>query len=501
MTRLCPVRRRLLGIALAAPAIAAHAQVQKTELSVQAVATATDNGDGAPAGQERADLLFSLRPRIDVLRQGAGLQLRGSVEADMAASARGTRRDRILPIASVDAHANVVERLLFLDAAVDVRQVELDPYGVRAEYGSTRNARTAGSYRISPYVDFAMGPRTSFKARLDGRTTRVAGTEDGDATTLRGSAKLDLRPEPVGASLEWLSEDDRYSASSQADLRIDRLLASLNWAVDADWVVGIAAGSERSKLAGASRSDSVVGLRTLWVPGPRTELAAAVDRRFFGTGWNLGLRHRTPRISVRLRFDREPMMAGSVGTVGLATFLDSILTTRNPDIATRSGMVRDLAASRGLQSTLAGASTLSGGYAQLRTASDLNWVYLGTRTTLTLSVYGQTLRLLTRDDASAALPTAVDADNRQRGASFGWNRRLSPLTSLDAGLAWSRIEGLGQRAGQVTREESVRASLVRNLSQRTSFSAGIMARRVHSSATNVNSFDETAGFLGLGHRF
>lgn len=481
--------------------IGAHAQSQRTELSVQTRVTATDNGAGAPEGAERADLLFSLRPRVQFLREGAGLKLLGSLEADMAASARDTRRDRILPIAAVEAQASLVDRLLFLDAAMNVQQVEEDPFGVRAENGSARNARTAARYRVSPYLQFEMSPRTSLEARVDARSTRVAGTQEGDVTTLLGSATLALRPEPVGGSLQWISENTDHASESDSDLRLDRVTGIVNFAVSPDWVVGAAAGSERSRFAGTAQTDQVLGFRTLWVPGPRTEFAAAIDRRFFGTGWNLGLKHRTPRMSLRLRLDREPVTAGTAGVGGLASFLDAILTTRNPELAARGALVSELVSGRGLQGSLAGASASAGSYAQLRTGSDLTWVYLGQRTGLTLSAYGQTLRRLARSDGAATVPGAADADSRQRGASFGWNRRLTPVMSVDAALAWSRVEGLALRAGESTREASLRANLVRNLSERTTASAGAVIRRVSSNATNVSSFDETALFVGLGHRF
>lgn len=496
-----PAMTRLLAVALGAAAAAADAQVQRSELSVHSSVTATDNGAGSAAGAARADVLLSVRPRLEFVREGAGLQLTGSLEADLVASLRDTREDRVLPAASVDARADLVDRLLFLDAAMNVRQVEVDPFGARTDAGSARNARTAGSYRISPFLQFETGERSSLQARLDARTTRVAGTDDGDVTTHRALAKFDVRPAPIGASLDWLSEDTDFAAASEADLRIDRLLASLNYAITPDWVAGVTAGSERSRIAGSVRTDRVTGLKTYWVPGPRTDFAAAIDRRFFGTGWNVGLKHRTPRMSLRLRIDREPVVAGVAGSDGLATFLDAILTTRNPQAVARSGLVSELVSSRGLQGNMATASVAGADYAQLRSTTDLTWVYLGTRTSVSLSVYGQTLQRLDHDDGSAGATGVADADNRQRGASFGWNHKLTPVTSVDTQFGWSRIEGLELRAGERTREATLRVSLARALAERTTASAGLLIRRVVSDAINVSSFDETAVFVGLGHRF
>lgn len=500
MTRVSAMVRVVPFVLGLLPALVA-AQAQRTELSVQSSLTATDNGAGVAGGSERADLLLSVRPRVQFVRQGAGLQLRGALEADLVASTRGTRQDRILPIVSVDAQANVIDRLLFLEATMDVRQVEDNPFGARAEAGSTRNARTAGRYRVSPYLQIDTGPRSSLRARIDARTTRVAGTQEGDATTTGTSVKFDVRPEPIGASVEWLTEDTDHASADETDVRIDRLLASVNYAINPEWIVGVAAGSERNLLAGDARTDRVFGLRSYWIPGPRTDFALAIDQRFFGKGWNLGLTHRTPRMTFRLRAEREPVVAGTAGTGGLESFLDAILTTRNPLAVARGAMVSELVSSRGMQGSLASASLAGADYAQLRSAADLTWVYLGTRTSLTVSIYGQTLRRLAREDGSAVAPGIADADNRQRGASFGWNRKLTPVMSIDTGVGWSRIEGLVLRAGDRTREGTLRANLVRNLTARTTASAGLLVRRVASNATNVSSFDETALFIGLGHRF
>jgi uncharacterized protein (PEP-CTERM system associated) len=496
-----PAMTRLLAVALGGVPAMAGAQAHRSELSVQSSLTATDNSAGAAAGAERADLLLSVRPHFQFVREGAGLQLRGTLAADFVASARGTRRDRVLPAASVDAQASLIERTLFLDAAMNVQQVEVDPFGARADGGSTRNARTAGSYRVSPFLQVDTGDRSSLLARLDARTTRVAGTQDGDVTTGRATAKFDVRPQPIGASIEWLSEDTDFAAVSESDVRIDRLLGSLNYAVTPDWIVGVAAGSERSRIAGNAQTDRVTGVKTYWVPGPRTDFAASIDRRFFGTGWNVGLKHRTPRMSLRLRVDREPVVAGAAGAGGLATFLDAILTTRNPQAVARSALVSELVSSRGLQGSLATASAAGADYAQLRSAGDLAWVYLGPRTSVSLSIYAQTMRRLARADGSAVVPGAVDADNRQRGASFGWNHKMSPVTSLDTTVGWSRIEGLELRSGERTREATLRVNVVRALAERTTASAGLMVRRVATNANNVSSFDETAAFVGLGHRF
>jgi uncharacterized protein (PEP-CTERM system associated) len=487
------------------PCLAA-AQIQSTELSISTQATATSNGGGAPEGFERSDLLLSVRPRVQYSREGAGLLVRASAEAGMITSARDTQRDRILPLARLDAQGTLVDRLVFLDTSADLRQVEEDSFGSRVQGGSTQNARTVGTLRLSPRLNYDITARSSFSARYDGAWTRYQDTVDGDVKSRQGSARLETKPQPVGAALEWSSEETDYAAASGLDLRVERVNATVSLAIDGEWILGAVAGSERSEFASTRETDQHLGLRLLWAPGPRTELSAAFDRRFFGNGWEINARHRTPRMSFLMRIIREPSNAATQANArpyggGLATFLDAILTTRVPDAAERGKVVDGLVSSRGLQGSQLGAIGSSATYPQLRTGNELAWTYLGARTTLSASIYAQELRQLDRSEESVVSPVLADADTRQRGASFGWNRRLTPQMSLDTGVAWSRIQGLAVREGDLTREVTVRASVVRNLSPHTNMSFGVLQRQVDSNVSDLNTYDETSGFVGLTHRF
>ncbi len=477
------------------------AQVQRSEFSVQSSLTATNNGAGEPQGLERKDLLLAVSPSLSMFRQGAGLRLRADAGADLLTSARETRRDRVLPRLSFDAQAGLVEGLLFLDTLADVRQVEVDPLGARVEGASVRNAQTTGNYRIHPFLVAEAASGMAVRAGVESAQTRVAGSDLGDLDTRRGQMRVEYKPRPLGAALEWLGERTEYGGAAESNVRDDRLTGTLNLAVDADWLLGAAFGRERSQLPTGTRSENLYGVRALWVPGPRTEFAASVDRRFFGAGGSMAVRHRTPRMSFSLGVSREPVNAAAGERGGLADFLDAVLTTRNPDAGQRFSLVRDLAAINGIEGGFMTASGVAASYPQLRTSGSLRWLYQGPRTTLTMSLYAQRLVQLVRADGGAATVEPPTADTRQRGMSFGWGHRIDPVTALNLGLSRSRAEGLALRAGQVTDENMIRADLVRSLSRRTTLTLGLVVRRVDSDAVGVNAFDETAGIIGLGHRF
>jgi uncharacterized protein (PEP-CTERM system associated) len=483
----------------------AGAQEQRTSLSLQSNVTASSNGNLAPDGQERKDVIVTLGPRLQFLRQGAGLSVRSTLGADLIEATRDSRPDRVLPLASVEAQASIVDRLLFLDAGLDARQVESNAFGGRVVEASEENARTSTTVRLSPSLNYEISSRTFVAARVTDVRTRRSGSIEGDADTLQGSVKLESRPRPVGGGLEVSTDRTEYLSSLNADVRIDRVQATANVALDDAWVVGGMAGQERSTLAGVEQSGSTYGLRLAWSPSPRTSLAVTADDRFFGTGWSLTAGHRTPRMTFLLRSVREPLTAAYSSGGGfansLAGFLDAILTGRMTNALERSAAVDELLAVRGIQSALRGSIAPSAAYAQLRTGSEFSWVYLTPRTTLTLALYAQKLQALSDADGLPVLAFPAIDDRRQKGVSAGWNWRLAPQVSIDLLGNYSRVQGLGLRASDLTREADAKATLVRQLSPRTNLSVGVGYRKLATNVVNVDSFDETTAFVGMSHRF
>jgi uncharacterized protein (PEP-CTERM system associated) len=277
-----------------------------------------------------------------------------------------------------------------------------------------------------------------------------------------------------------------------------------NLALNNEFVAGFLFGVERTVSTVTTQSDSVYGLKVLWLPSERTDVAASVDRRFFGNGFNVSMRHRSPFYSMALRAIREPIFPGTAGVGArgnLASYLDSILTTRFPDATQRGAMVDEMVATRGLQTDLQGTAGYAGDYAQLGSGGEATLVLLGTRNVFTLSVYQQSIRPLTRSDGSAVFVGLGGGDNRQRGATFGFNRRLAPDTSFDFSVQGSRVEGLASRLGDLSREFNYRLAFGRNFTPRTLVSVGAGLRKFDTNVSGLPSFEEALGFATLSHRF
>jgi uncharacterized protein (PEP-CTERM system associated) len=496
-----------------APALAlAQSQTQSSAspppppamVTIEAGVTATDNGALAAKGLERADLILSLRPHLELVRRRAGLELDVDAAVTMLDYARDSREGGVLPEIGASLRSTIVERWLYLDAAARVRQSEADPFGTRADDALGANRRTQGSYSISPYLEREFMPDTTMAARLDAAVTTNGA---GDGSQLRSNhtlLRLERKPVPWGASLEWSRLDNETRGAVESRFTLDTLRARATANVGHDLVLGLVAGSDRSQLLLSRDHDTLYGASAHWSPGPRTELATTVEHRFFGNSGELKLRHRMPFMSLVVSAGRQPMMSqASLGVLGqgadLRGMLDAILTTRYPDPVARTELVNSLVANLGLNSRGAQAVELVAEYPQLQTAGSATLVLLGSRNTLSVSAYVQTQKRLQRPDEVLLVPTT--ADNRQWGANVQFNRRLTPQLSADLQLRYSKIRGLADRAAELSQEGAVRLALMQNVAARSSVSAGVQYNRFSTNVSGQHPYRATQAFIGMNHRF
>ncbi|MEO6659569.1 MAG: TIGR03016 family PEP-CTERM system-associated outer membrane protein, partial [Burkholderiaceae bacterium] len=412
--------------------------------------TATDNGALSAAGQERNDFIAVVRPKVVMSRRGAGLDFDLQASAALLAYANGTQQGGVLPNVRARMKLTAVERLLYLDAAAQVYQSESDPFGARADSTTGANRRTASAYRVSPYIERELWPDVSFLARHDAVLTTNGAGVGSRFVSNHSLIRLERKPMPLGAAAELsrLEEESQGSAASRFTLDTARLRASV--ALGDQFVLGAVAGADHSRSLLSDHTDSLYGMSAQWTPGPRTQLSAELEQRFFGRAGVLKLRHRMPFMSFALTMSRQPVRSSaSLGVLGqgadIRGLLDAILTTRYPDPTVRGELVDNLVTSRGLDTRQQHPVDVVAEYPQLQTSNQVSWTLLGARNTASVTLYTQTLRLLTHDGDPLSLPAGAAADSRQAGGSVQFNRRLTPQLSAGAVVRWSKITGLAAR--------------------------------------------------------
>ena len=453
----------------------------------------------------RADIYSLLRPAIRIVGRGPNFDLSLNAAVELVSYARGTQPDRALPLLESGLKSVLVDRLVYFDANAAVRQTEVDAFAPSNESGSTFNRRSTASYRLSPYLLREFSPRISVLARHDESQTKQSGDDGTDLRSHYSVARLSGKPVPLGFLLEVSRLLSGTRAATTSELRVIQAKAGVSVALFDEVVLGVVAGSERTRLLLTDQDDGVYGVNLRWAPSPRTELYGNLERRFFGNGGELRFNHRTPFTSLSIRANREPVTATtSLGVIGagggdVSSVLDAILSRSTPDPVQRAVLVQNLISTRGLQTSVPGAVDILAAYPQLQTGLTASWVYLGSRTTTSLSGLRQSLRQLTRNDAVVLVPVADDSV--QTSAALEVSYRLDTQTSVNSGLRWSHIRGLSITEGSNTRERSLRFALVRSLDPRTEMTLGAQYKVVDNNKALVRHQTPSLAFVGMTHRF
>jgi len=475
------------------------------QLGLDGGLTATDNGGLSPPGQERADLITAIRPRVAYVRRSPRLEIDLAAAATLFAYANGTQKNDVLPEARAFVRSELVERWLYLDAGAQLQQTQSSSYGPLVDQLTGTSAQTTTAFRVSPYLLRDL-TTDSFVLALYDFATENNGTDTGARrVSQRSVVRYELKPLPVGAAVEIARLDNETKGADDSRLTIDSARATASIALHNQMILGAIGGVERSDTVGASYTDPLYGASVLWNPGPRTSLDGTLEHRFFGIGGSLALRHRTPSMSFAVAFRRAPAtVTSTLGQVNarsdLRPFLDAILTSRYPDPDVRRGLVDSVVDTRALDVRLPNPTSIVADYQQLQTDANATWVYLGTRNTASLAFYTQKLVQLVRD-GDPPPPGGAPNDSRRSGASLQVGRRLEPLLSVDAVLGWSKITGLGERSGESSEEWVQRLVLRRALSMRTAVLAGVQFNQFTSNVLGQNDYKVTLAFIALRHNF
>ncbi len=514
LTRLTPHRRTrpvqgaLLLVGLSACTVAI-AQAWRIVPEVQATVTATDNAGFDESNAERKDLILAVSPSIRIAGRGPQYTIDGQLGLNALYYSRESEPNRILPNGRVALSAAPVPRWLLLDAVVSVDQTAADPFEPQPTEQSTVNRLTSARLTVSPALKHDFSDIDTVELRTTQTWTRLRGETDATGGRSNSHAqahlfRLERRPAPLGGAVELSREETRYGSVVALESTAARAL--LSFAPDPQMSFGVVVGRERTRFSFTESSDSIIGLRADLAPTERSRILASVERRYFGTGWDVEARHRSPFVALSAQFVRRATAQTSStvlgGGAGTASLLDSMLTSRYPDPTARAAVVQDLVDRLGLPAKLGQPVEVFSDTAQLEQGSNFTAAFMGRLTVVTLGLFSRQFEQLQRADDPLPPVAGYDQANRQRGISLGFNRRLSALTSLDLLLRWSRIEGLGARDGDVNEERDARVALVHQLSARSTWTIGASYRS--SDATLVGlptAANETTVFMGLGHRF
>jgi uncharacterized protein (PEP-CTERM system associated) len=497
-----------VSIGLALPAQAGVQVIPEANVTV----TATDNGGLEPDSQAKSDTIIDITARLRMLGRGAGYQLDVNLAADALEYVERTAPNRVLPSGYASLVATLLDRWLYLDTSMQVEQTMSNAFGVLSDTGSSANRLTTARYAVAPYLSHEFSPTLSLLARTERRWVKryavdtAGGLVSPNAREANDSIRITEVPQPFGYSLEYTGHRVNFEGDVPTELSTQAARGTLSYAIDPVTAsAALVVGRERNEFSLSRHTDPIYGVRFKWTPSERTTLAAEVERRFFGNGWDVELAHRSPFVALALHGVRRPtdlsssrLLGGEGTTAGL---IDAMLSTRYPDPATRAPLVQQLINQLGLPPQLRGPVELFSDAPQLDQALDLTAAVRGRLTTVTMGVYTRKLLRLSRTDDPLSTLLDDDTGTRQNGVSVAVNRRLDPLTSLTLLATHSRIQGMGLHAADRTIQTRYGFSATRQLSPSTTFNAGLRRQFMRTTVVSDGTMHESALFVGLNHRF
>lgn len=508
MTRRRAEPHRLLALALAASALAAHAQEAARPgggLTVQprvGLSQAWTDNLRLDNQNKDAALITTVSPGVSIVSNSGFL--RGSLDYSLNGIAylKSAQASQVQNALSAIGQAELVSRTLFVDVRASIGQQNASAFGVQSAptLGSqsstsplaSANQREVGSLVVAPSLRGLLAGLASYEARGEYSITEARGTSFGDS---RGSGfTLRLNQWQAGIAAWWLQADThRVKAVDTASNASSTLRGGLNYRPDVDWLLTFGGGYERNDYRGAgTQSGSTASVSAEWTPSPRTHVNADWQRHGYGDSHSLNFEHRMSRSVWRLA-DTSTVSLGNIGASGGArSYYDQfflLFASVEPDPVKRDELVRAYLQAQGLPADgVAAGGFLSTGPSRLR--NQLVSVTLqGVRSSLTAQA-GRTLTTRLADHLNQG-DLATTSQVEQRSYSLTLSHQLTPLSGM------SLIASRQQTRGDIATQSARLTSLVANWNARLGPRLGLQLGGRHSRFEGVTPYTENTVYANL----
>lgn len=502
----------------------ADAQSWQVTPSVSLLSTWTSNVDLESSAQRRSDWINQLTPGLVFSGKSAHANIAGAVSLPVLVYARTSENNYVAPQANVNGTMELVDRLLFVDASVNVSQQYANPFGARPTdlASSTQNRYTSQIYSVSPYLKGEMRDGLDYELRQTSTWTNATGIDGGNASGIAGThsfmseekAHVARAPQPGGWRVDFDRADLRYYGEGVQPgfdrETIQQGQVSLDYRFDPTLQVSAVGGYEDDDFFGTGQHGAVYGGGIDWRPDARTHFTARAQHHFYGAGYDVSLDHRTPLSVWSVKATRSltsyPQQLGTLAAgTNVAALLDSLFSSRVTDPSQRQALVNQAMAQRGLPQTLGSALALYGQQITLAESETATFGLLGARNSVFLNAFRTRNEPVPGVPSDVLTPLFIDLiDNTQVGANVVWTHQFTGNLSGSLNGGWSRTTQNGGAFASPfdngsTRLYTIDATLSRTVSKLTSLLAGL---RYQDSSSDIEaSYREFAVYVGVTHRF
>jgi len=473
-------------------------------------ATFSDNVFLAPNGRERGDLVLRTAPSIGLNRDGARLKFRGTYSPVVLGYVNGTVADTVFNSLNSIGTFEAVENFLFIEGRALIAQTYVSPLGAQPTdlVNSTVNRVESRTLGIAPYITGRLRGGGSYQLREDLSKTTYGSGGLVDTQTNRFTANVTDAPGSfIVTSANYLYRNSNLGGFGATTSQLARVSALFNF--DPEFTVSANAGYESNDYGSRNFSGAVFGTGFDWKPSSRTSVGLTVDRRYFGTSFNIDASHRMSNTSFRLRAYRseQEFQNRSFGLDSLSTrdLLDSALTSRFPNPDERALEVDRQIQAGALPDSVSVLRPFISARVNRITGIEPALTINGIRNSLLISVFlRETTPITASLSAAQPDPFANLASIRQRGMSVTATHKLTEATVATANVDLINSSGVASAGSAATvatetRQRIVRTTLTHTLSPQTTVAMTLRAMSINSTVTNNSR--ERAMIFTLNHTF
>lgn len=295
--------------AFAAPA---HALEWRIEPGVGTQVSFSDNVN--QRDDKQSGSAFSVTPDVTV-RSAGSRRVQASLRYGLSAVVRagGGRDDDLIHNLGATGKAELVEDFLFVDGSANVSQQLVSLLGSPTDATTNDNNRAdVGTYSISPYAVRRLGSYATAQVRyaLSGAIFENDVAASSNANTF--TANLDSGPRfndlDWGLAYSYRKAENRNSpvATANRDVTFESYNLRLGYALSRKFQVFGTLGQDNNQFLSTTDNDGrsyTLGFR--WAPSRRTNLEISAGDRYFGTTYRLAASHRTRLTNWTVRYSED----------------------------------------------------------------------------------------------------------------------------------------------------------------------------------------------------
>ncbi len=288
-------------------AMPAQAVDWRFEPRVGASATYTDNVKQSSNNPENA-LILSVTPGFSLRSEGSR-RIQASLQYGLTGVTRfgGESDNDLFHNLNATGKAELVEDFLFLDGSAHVSQELISLLGSTADASTnSSNRATVGTYSLSPYIRKRLGTFATGQARYTASgaifENNVGSSSNVNAFTANLASGTRFNDFSWGLDYSIRKAENRNATNTT----FERTSANVGYALSRKFRVFGSVGQDSNEYLSRTATDgSSYSVGFGWAPTRRTNVEAAVGKRYFGRTYSLSGSHRTRLSQWNVRYSED----------------------------------------------------------------------------------------------------------------------------------------------------------------------------------------------------